>query len=243
MKIAVILLFALTTLTGKAQDLSGHYSETKSLIQSGKNEEALERCIWYHENALAIDSSYRGVRLSFALSNWMKLAEQYPPALSAFKDIRDKNTESVLKNGGTYQEFIDLNAFNRELGEEYKTVELFTVLDEKYPKSATEYWPTAKRSMFNQKEYSIISKYLDNPVEEFEKRKKHYEYMLSSQPKLEEEKQSMKGPLQVYIDNNFVEDVLQVMDYTIAIEDVESTAKIQKMALLVIDDERIRMAY
>lgn len=61
--------------------------------EAGRYAEALEGYIWYHDNALSHDPAQAGVRLSYAIGYWLKLAQDYPPALLALKDIRDQKTK------------------------------------------------------------------------------------------------------------------------------------------------------
>jgi len=44
----------------------------KDLAHQGKNEEALERFLWFHDHALEHDPAMHGVRLPYALSSWTK---------------------------------------------------------------------------------------------------------------------------------------------------------------------------
>src|SRR4051812_29867743 len=55
----------------------------RTATHEGRFEEALSQFIWFHEHSLEEDRAYLGVRLSFALSYWMELAERYPPARAA----------------------------------------------------------------------------------------------------------------------------------------------------------------
>src|SRR5689334_15054207 len=45
---------------------------------AGKYEDALRDHLWFHEHALEEDPTLAGVRLSFALRDWIYLAEQFP---------------------------------------------------------------------------------------------------------------------------------------------------------------------
>ncbi|RYD32658.1 MAG: hypothetical protein EOP86_15195 [Verrucomicrobiaceae bacterium] len=60
-----------------------------------KYAEALERHEWFHENTLRIDPLMAGVRLSFALGDWVRLGKKYPPAMESLRRIRDLKTRAI----------------------------------------------------------------------------------------------------------------------------------------------------
>jgi hypothetical protein len=45
--------------------------DARRLAQTGDYAGALEKHVWFHDNALAIRPGYYGVRLSFALADWV----------------------------------------------------------------------------------------------------------------------------------------------------------------------------
>lgn len=76
--------------TYTAKDVSKALADAQEFNREGKYEEALERHVWYHENALRYDPAQAGVRLSFALMDWVELTQKYPRSLDALKQERDK---------------------------------------------------------------------------------------------------------------------------------------------------------
>ncbi|HKB15254.1 MAG TPA: hypothetical protein VKF62_04275, partial [Planctomycetota bacterium] len=54
--------------------------EAEALREQGKYEEALQKHIWIHEHSLEQDAAFVGVRLSYALSDWIELGAKYPKA-------------------------------------------------------------------------------------------------------------------------------------------------------------------
>ncbi|HTD86247.1 MAG TPA: serine/threonine-protein kinase, partial [Candidatus Binatia bacterium] len=64
--------------------------EAKEQRQHGEYEQALQRHIWYHNHALEFEPSLTGVRLSFALAEWIELGRRYPRARRALIEIRDE---------------------------------------------------------------------------------------------------------------------------------------------------------
>src|SRR4051812_9051491 len=97
-------------------------NEALTLTKQGKYEEALQKHLWFHENALKHDKALAAVRLSFALSDWVELGKKYPKARKALVAIRDKNTKSVSEGKGNFDLFMEIAAINRYLNERAKTV-------------------------------------------------------------------------------------------------------------------------
>ncbi len=91
--------------------------------------EALREYVWFHEHALEHQLSQYGVRLSFALNDWMRLAAEYPPALRKLQSIRDRKTSILEQGKGSHSLFHDVVAINEALEEPHKSFELLKKLE------------------------------------------------------------------------------------------------------------------
>lgn len=110
------------------------YDNAREAARSGRYEEALRGYIWFHNHALEEDPSYwYGVRLSYALSEWIALASIYPPALARLKRIRDEKAERLARGDGDYALFHDVAAINEKLGEISSTYDVFVKLQKANP--------------------------------------------------------------------------------------------------------------
>src|SRR5262245_11064399 len=78
-------------------DPSAILQEAASDTRNGNYKTALEKHVWYHENALKHDPAQYGVRLSFALMYWGELGQKYPPALERLRKFRDEAAEKARK--------------------------------------------------------------------------------------------------------------------------------------------------
>jgi len=74
--------------------------QARQLVKSEQYAEALEKYIWFHHHALEADRALAGVRLSYAIFEWVDLGGLYPPAQRALESVRDAKTESLIQ--GTY---------------------------------------------------------------------------------------------------------------------------------------------
>src|SRR5436190_22278410 len=104
-------------------------ADARRLVQSGHYAAALEKHVWFHDHALAVEPSYYGVRLSFALRDWVELGRKYPPAMEKLQSIRDEKI-ALLSSGSREREvFHDVVSINEYLGQREKTVQLFNQFD------------------------------------------------------------------------------------------------------------------
>lgn len=129
--------------------------------QQGNYEVALAKHIWYHDNALKIDRSLTGVRLSYALADWRQLANRYPPALRSLEETRDLNETRVRANKDDFEAFQEYAALNRELMEEEKTAILFKWVHENDPVYARAIYPLARDALVQFGEWDLCSTYTD----------------------------------------------------------------------------------
>ncbi len=98
-----------------------------ALTREGKHEEALGHYLWCFDHGNE-HAGYGGVRLSFLLSKIGALGRNYPPALAALRERRDKATDAVVSGKGTFEQAMELNAINRQLGENGRTLEVYDKL-------------------------------------------------------------------------------------------------------------------
>lgn len=131
---------------------------------AGKYEDALRDHLWFHEHALQEDPSLAGVRLSFALRDWIYLAEQFPLARRALQAIRDRDTQRILNGGATLARFHDVSAINSALGDERATHELFTQLDAQLPELAKDCAELALPALVAVEDFQLARRYLPDPV-------------------------------------------------------------------------------
>jgi len=133
------------------------YGNTVPLIREKKYAEALTRLDWFWNHILEYEQGMYGVRLSYCLSIWKQLADQYPPAMTELKEIRDASEANGFK--GNARAFADAVNINRVLGESKRTIELFQKLDQTRPAVAKAVWGYADRTLIENGEYALALKY------------------------------------------------------------------------------------
>lgn len=141
--------------------------QARADIKDGDYTNALTKLVWFHENALKINSSLAGVRLSYALDDWTNLAVAHPLALEKLKALRDVAAERVRNETGrdAYEAFMDFDAINETLNEDEKTKELFVWLDTNKPDTAKDLFNLAEPALIKLKEYKLCGKYTDAEVQ------------------------------------------------------------------------------
>ena len=137
------------------------YDEALADARAGRYEDALAKHLWFHHNALQHRRSLYGVRLSFALSSWMDLGRNYPPARDALRRVRDEAQARVRQGSGGRNDFADVSAINEAFGEHAATGELFAWLDEHRPELAKASYPVAEKALIRTKQYRLCGKYVD----------------------------------------------------------------------------------
>ncbi len=131
----------------------------RALRVAGNYAEALERHEWFHANAVRINPACRGIRLSFALGDWIKLGDVYPPALASMKRIRDEGIACLKAGGGDVALFEDVAAINQQLLEISLTVSLFRQLHEESSSIAEQAFDKVAEMLLDAEEYGLFSSY------------------------------------------------------------------------------------
>ena len=122
---------------------------------------ALSKYVWYFENALRYDPAQKGVRLSFALNDWMGLAAHYPPALDALKSRRDVAEQNLKEGANAIRTIMEIAAINRVLNDDERTKTMFEALAESDPTTAKRVFNFVRGSLVKVKAYALCGKFLD----------------------------------------------------------------------------------
>ena len=209
----------------------------RQLAQEGKFEEALAKHVWFHDHALESSPSMYGVRLSFALGNWVDLGKKYPKALAKLKAIRDEKTKLLLRGEGDNEIFHDVVAINRTLEETQATVELFKKLDAGQPKRATQFFAYADDPLIGAGEFALAKKHLGDPMARFERAQEMLEHGLeyAKTSPIAERSRDVSQRM-------FVRDVVQLITVLTKTGDTEKAREIQAKALALFESPDIKTA-
>lgn len=215
-------------------DLENYLSNTRELIRQAQYEEALQRCLWFHDHALEHQESMHGVRLSYALADWLALGHVYPPAMTALKKKRD-NKLTIMKAGqGDARLFSDVVGLNQILGDESKTIELFRLMDDEQSALATQCWHYVRRTVFQAKAYDLAHQYCDHPLVDFDKMKALYDRQMAHV-----DENQIEQRIRTSIEQCYVEEFVILIQWALGLNDQSAAKEIQRKALAFLDDDRL----
>jgi len=167
--LAFAFLVALPVAYGEWQapekpDPNAILDEARADVRAKRYEDALAKLLWFHENALKYDDSQRGVRLSFALSEWYDLGADYAPALASFEEVRAAARKSALESAHSkhiQSSFIDFAAMSKKLRRENDTVELFLELHKQNVDDAKLVYSRAEEALVRAERFDLCDEFLD----------------------------------------------------------------------------------
>ncbi|NCT84705.1 MAG: hypothetical protein GXC94_16280 [Comamonadaceae bacterium] len=127
----------------------------------GRLAEAAEKHLWFHEHVLERQPSMMGVRLSFALADWVALARRYPPAMAQMTAARDHALAQVEAGGPAGLKALnEVLAFNRYLRQPESTREGFNRLALRDPLLAEQALPRVLPALIELNDIELASKHL-----------------------------------------------------------------------------------
>lgn len=147
-------------------DASQRLLRARELAQTGRYAEALREHVWFHQHALGEIPSLVGVRLSYALFDWVDLAKAYPPALTKLKSIRDATTRKLFGKNGSFELFHDIASINECLEDTGATYQAFCRLDAEQPALAKRCRYVAMPAIAAAKDFGLARRYWPSPEDE-----------------------------------------------------------------------------
>jgi serine/threonine protein kinase/uncharacterized membrane protein len=243
-----------TLAPGEKPDVNKIWNDAKDLMEQGQYEEALQRHLWYFNHALEYDQGQTGVRLSFALSQWVELGRRYPKAEAALLDIRDRDAQRLASGQGYANLFSDVHSINRYLGQDDATLALFKRMRETDPKLAGECYYYAEDLLLQKGEYQLLLDCLGDPQSRFESARRGFQAQIESQQRMAEIRKQYPVPtprfagtfhppdLGQLATNNFVGQVCRLVEILVATGHQADAEKIRDQAVVVLDDARLKSA-
>ena len=237
----------LSTQDGLSEDSSGtvactiNVSAVRNLIDEGRFDEALQRCLTYQ-------SQPKDEQWSLMLfSAWAELGRRYPPAEQVLRKIRDDDTRQFsVTGGGSLVLFNEVASLNRELQDKEATCALFKQIWKQTPSLACYFYPVAEDSLMSQGEYQMCLNCIGDPQARFDSYRNGLEVQNGlHQTMLEEcKKSSLPQPLQLpdmrpEATNNFVGQVCHLLKFLVATGNQAEARKIRDLAMALVDDPRL----
>lgn len=246
---------------GEKPNLLDILNQAKELADTGHYEEALQHHLWYHNHALEYDQGQVGVRLSFALADWIELGREYPKARRALVEIRDRDTQKFIESQGSFQLFMEVHSINNYLGEDGATYDLFKRIQSQDKQLAKQCFFVAEGLLVDHGDYDLCLSYIGDPQSAFEgirasrAQSKKWE---DDQAERQAENQKRFGEMgktnpifarmppmpqpPKMADNNFVGQTRQLIQILVGANRKSEAEKIREEALAVLDDDRLKSA-
>jgi hypothetical protein len=219
-------------------DPSKVLDEARALAEKGQYEESLQRHIWYHNHALEYGPSQAGVRISFALSDWIELGRKYPKARRALMEIRDRDNREFAEGRGNFGLFQEVSAINGYLQTEDDTVALFKGLLKQDPELARRCYPVVEDLLVQKGEYDLCLSLIPDAAEKFDSIRREWE----RGTKLPRVNSPMAPNLQEFADRRFVAQTRALIEILVATGHQPEAEQIRLQAVALRDDPRLASA-
>ena len=152
--------------SGSDDTLRKVLDEARELTGKHQYEEALQRYLWYFNHSRN-DAGEKGVRISFALSDWIELGRRYPKARQALIEIRDGDAREFSEGRGYFELFMEVSSINELLGEEEATYALFKSVGRQDKQLAQECYGFMEPQLAQRGEYDLCMSYIGDPQAKF----------------------------------------------------------------------------
>ncbi|WP_395742664.1 hypothetical protein [Prosthecobacter sp.] len=208
--------------------------DAQALARAGEYEAALERHEWYHTNALRISPAQYGVRLSFALSDWKRLGEKYPPAMAALTALRDQGTQTVLTGKAPPELFHDVVSINHTLSADDASVKLFKKLDETQPAFAKQCFRFVQDALLSAGEMDLFARHCGDSARYLKGKIAEHQRLMAV---IRQHPDS--GQSQQHFENRLVTLTLALSEYAAAQSDPNLASHLKEMTAEIIADPRL----
>jgi len=224
---------------GEKPDVQKILTDARSLASDGRHEEALQRHLWYHYHALEFDPGQLGVRLSFALSDWMKLAQHYPKARQALVEIGNRGALEFANGRGSFDLFMELSAILEQLGEQEATLELFKSIQSRDPRLARQCYQVVEDLLVARGEYALCASFIGNFQERFENIRAVRERTLAIADRTPEVNQPM---LRREVQRAFIKDTRKLVEVLVGVGRKVDAEAVRDQAVTVLDVPELQSA-
>ncbi len=123
------------------------------LARAGRYDEALAEYLWCYDDGMPRFATFYGMRNRLLTRTIADLGRQYPPALDALRDRRDRAEQRMLANASDRDAAIELADLNDALGDRARTLSQFDKLPADDPRRAT-LGSRLKETLIQQRRYA-----------------------------------------------------------------------------------------
>ena len=249
--------------TGRASAYETAYNaaqEVHEMIASGRYDDALQRCLAFHEQYKANGALFQ------VLSDWVELGRRYPKAREALIEIRDHDVSEFAAGRGYADLFSEVNSINGALHQDDATYELFKSFREKDPDLAQQCYFYIESLLVAKGEYQWCYDHMGDPQGRFDSINRSLTMQLDNQKRMAAMTEANKkriaelnlqhgwtnvpafsppdtsAMMKKSAENGFVSQTRQLIEILVATGHKTDAEKIRDQAVTVLDDERLKSA-
>jgi hypothetical protein len=203
--------------------------------RDGSHKQALAKFLWFHQNALHYDRALYGVRLSFALSDWLDLAAVYPPARDSFIFTRNQTEAAYRLDPSNFDLFTDVAVLNDHLGDGNRTADFFSHVAESDHRAAQRLYHVAEPYLIAAGLFQTCEPFLNS---DWRMSIAAESYRLSR--KFEESRPECDIPIPRFAREHYVQDIATLVALLVLNNRVEDANTAYNAALRVLNDDEFR---
>lgn len=137
--------------------------------EAGRFQDALQAHEWYHAHVLELDEAAYGVRLSYALREWMGLAGEYPPARESLMRVRSKAVAAALGKSSDREAFHDALSIDSALDDESAAYNLIGQVETTHGDALDDYYNhDVFQVLWGRREYARCLRWMGDPAEQLD---------------------------------------------------------------------------
>jgi len=233
--------------------------DVKQLIFNGRYEEALRRCLAYHNQYKTSGS------LVPIVDDWVELGRRYPKARTALTRIRDEDVRKFSEGRGFFDLFMEVNSINNALDDSDSPYQLFTSLRAKDAPLAQQCYGLGEDLLVAKGEYQWCYDHMGDAQEKYNFIHQALERSLEQQKRVaainEASRQRSAAPkpdttagvlpyslpdtsaiFKTSAEKSFISHTRQLIEILVATGHRTEAEKIQDHAAAVLDDARLKSA-
>lgn len=152
-------------------------TEAREAAKEKRYSTALEKYQWFFENSIEIKRSYYGVRLSYCLDEWAELGKEYPPAMKALIELKDRSL-SDFKSTLSRQSFHEYSSIAGYLDLQDEVLEQFMSLHKSNKQLAGNFFTFVYEHCAKKEMWGICREHLGNGQAQYEKALEMFDHMV-----------------------------------------------------------------
>jgi hypothetical protein len=231
-------------------------SVVHQLINKGQYDEALRRCLSFHDQFKASDT----IPITFLLRDWIELGRRFPKAKAALLEIRDQDIRECSAGRGYLVLFREAGAINGALHQDDATYALFKTLRDSDPDLAQQCTGYIEDLLVAKGEYQWCFDHLGDPQEKFDSSREHLTMDLEREKRMDESRNSLMERNRErgitnrpappdrsawfikHDEDRFVGETRRLIEILVATGHKADAEKIRHQAVAVLDDPRLKSA-